>query len=404
MSSRQSDLPSDTRRTADDICPRPDVLPSQPTQPLAAPLYPTSVWICHDTDQADRLLGGAEAGYVYRRDRHPNADLLASKCRELEAAEEIAVTASGMAALALAMLSQAQAGDHLVVSSMLYGRTQQLLTSEAARLGISSSLVDTCDLTAVSAAITDRTKLVVVETIANPRLQVVDLAALAEIAQRRGAQLLVDNTFATPILCQPLSVGADLVMESVTKLMNGHSDVILGLLGGFNRNWGRVPVVSSSWGLSSAPFDCWLALRGFATMHLRVERACSNALRAAEFLAGDPAVELVDYPGLKSHPQHLLASRQFRDRFGSMVTFRLRGGRTSADAFMKAATRIHFCPSLGEVSTTLSHPESTSHRGLTPEARLAAGITGGTIRLSVGIESPEFVQEVLADGLRGVKG
>ncbi len=385
-----------------DICPRPELIGPQPTQPLTAPIYPTSVWICSSTDQADRMLSGAEPGYVYQRDRHPNADLFAAKCRELEAAEEVAITSSGMAALALVILSQSQPGDHLVVSNMSYGRSQQLLTREASRFGISSTLVDTCDLAAVFTAMTDRTKLVVVETIANPRLQVADLAALADMAHHRGAQLLVDNTFATPVLCRPLSLGADWVMESVSKLMNGHSDVMLGLLGGWRRNWERVPLVSSAWGLSSAPFDCWLAARGLATMHLRVERACDNAVRAAEFLAGQAGVELVDYPGLPSHPQHALAARQFGGRFGSIVTFRLKGGRPAANAFVMAATRIPFCPSLGEVSTTLSHPESTSHRGLTPDAREALGISGGTIRLSVGIESPEFVRDALSEGLRGV--
>ena len=390
------------KRTPDDICPQPDLLPTQPTRPLAAPIYPTSVWICDDTAQADRMLDGVESGYVYQRDRHPNADLLASKCKELEGAEEVAITSSGMSALALAMLSQVETGNHVVVSNLLYGKTQQLMTREAARLGIHSTLVDTCDLAAVSSAMTDRTKLVVAETIANPRLQVADLAGLTEIAHRAGAHLLVDNTFATPILCQPLSIGADWVMESITKLMNGHSDVMLGLLGGWRKNWERVPLACSAWGLSGAPFDCWLAARGIATMHLRVERACSNALQAAEYLVGQSAVEIVDYPGLRLHPQHALAVHQFGNRFGSIVTFRLRGGRSAADSFMKAATRIPFCPSLGEASTTLSHPESTSHRGLPPEARNALGITGGTIRLSVGIESPEFVQERLAEGLGGI--
>lgn len=390
------------KQLLDDICPQPDLLPPQPTRPLAAPMYPTSVWICEDTAQADRMLGGAEAGYVYQRDRHPNADLLANKCKELERAEEVAITSTGMSALALALLSQVESGDHLIVSNLLYGKTQQLMTREATRLGIRSTLVDTCDLDAVSSAMTNRTKLVVAETIANPRLQVADLAGLTEVAHRHGSHLLIDNTFATPILCQPLSLGADWVMESLTKLMNGHSDVMLGLLGGWRKNWERVPLACSAWGLSSAPFDCWLATRGIVTMHLRVDRACSNALRAAEFLAGQSTVELVDYPGLSSHPQHALAVKQFGDRFGSIVTFRLRGGRAAADRFLKAATRIPFCPSLGEASTTLSHPESTSHRGLTAEAREALGITGGTIRLSVGIESPEFVQDALAEGLKGI--
>ena len=253
------------------------------------------------------------------------------------------------------------------------------------------------------AAITPQTKLLLAETIANPLLEVADIAALAEVAHRRGVVLLIDNTFASPILCRPLELGADLVMESLTKTMNGHSDVVLGLLCGREAIWQRVPAVLSAWGLASSPFDCWLAQRGLATAHLRIERACHNALIAAEFLlTQSPTVAQVDYPGLAEHPQHALARRQFGDLFGTIVTFRLAGGRPAADAFIAAATRIPFCPSLGELSTTLSHPETTSHRGLTADQRAALGITGGTIRLSVGTESAEFILAALAEGLRGV--
>ncbi len=383
----------------DDICPRPDQLPPQPTWPYAAPIYPASVWCCESTDQAEQMLNGSLAGYVYQRDGHPNADMFAEKCRQLHQAERTAVTSSGMAAMAAAVLSQLRHGDHIVVSNQLYGRSLALLGQESARLGIESAFVDTCDLTATAAAFTRQTKLVVVETIANPILRVADIAALGELAHGRGALLLVDNTFATPALCRPLSLGADLVMESVSKMMNGHSDVMLGLLCGREANWQRVPAVLASWGLASSPFDCWLASRGLATMHLRVVRACSNALRAAEFLSTRTDVERVDYPGLPTHPDHALASRQFDGGFGTIVTFRLAGGRSAADAFINAARRIAFCPSLGEVSTTLSHPESTSHRALSPQQRAALGITGGTIRLSLGVESSEFVIDALGEGL-----
>jgi len=211
---------------------------------------------------------------------------------------------------------------------------------------------------------------------------------------------LVDNTFATPVLCRPLDHGADFVLESISKMMNGHSDVMLGLLCGKEVDWERVPLVLSAWGLASSPWDCWLAARGLATMHLRMERAMRNAQLAAEFLAEQASVERVDYPGLLEHPDHELAQRQLDGAFGNMVTFRLRGGRPAADRFISAAKRIPFCPSLGEVVTTLSHPESTSHRGLSAEQRQELGITGGTIRLSVGTESSEFVLEALVDGLR----
>jgi cystathionine beta-lyase/cystathionine gamma-synthase len=185
--------------------------------------------------------------------------------------------------------------------------------------------------------------------------------------------------------------------------MNGHSDVMLGLLCGRAALWDRVPLALAAWGLASSPFDCWLASRGLATLPLRLERAAHNALQAAQFLSGQPQVERVDYPGLPAHPDHELAKRQFGGRYGSVAAFHLRGGRPAAEAFMAAARRIPFCPSLGEAPTTLSHPESTSHRGLSPEQRAELGIRGGTIRLSVGIESEEYVLAALEEGLRGCR-
>lgn len=388
---------------ADDICPRPDFLPPLATRPASPPIYLASVYACDSTDQAEALLSGREDGYVYQRDRHPNADLLAKKCRDLHGAERAAVAPSGMSALALAMLSQLSAGDHIVVARQLYGKSLTLLTKESARFNISSTVVETCDLKATAAAITPRTKMIVVETIANPLLRVADLSGLAELAHRAGALLLVDNTFATPILCRPLEFGVDLVMESMSKMMNGHSDVMMGLLCGHARHWDRIWLAMTAWGLTSSPLDCWLTARGLATLHLRIERAAANALKAAEFLCGRAEVAAVDYPGLPRHPDHALACRQFRGGFGTIVAFHLHGGRASADRFIAAATNIPFYPSLGEVCTSLSHPESTSHRGLSPEQRAALGIGGGTIRLSVGCESPEHVLEALQAGLNATR-
>jgi cystathionine beta-lyase/cystathionine gamma-synthase len=388
-----------------DLCPRPLPLPPLATTPHAPPIYPTSVWACESPQQADDVLAGRLPGYVYQRDGHPNAYLLAEKCRLLHAAERAAITASGMGALAVAMLSQLSAGDHAVIGSRVYGKTLQLFGVEAKLLGIETTAVDTCDAAAVESAIKLNTRLLVAETIANPLLEVADIAALAEIAHRRGITLLIDNTFASPILCRPLELGADLVMESLTKTMNGHSDVILGLLTGREAVWPRVPQVISAFGLSSSPFDCWLAERGLATAHLRIERACENALAAAEYLKSQSSrVAKVIYPGLKAHPQHALAARQFGSRSGTMVSFELAGGRPAADLFIPAAKRIPFCPSLGELNTTLSHPETTSHRGLTADQRAALGISGGTIRLSVGTESAEFIREALAEGLKALAG
>ena len=386
----------------DDLCPRPERLPKQATEPHAPPIYLSSVYECRDPEQADALLSGRESGYVYQRDGHPNADLLAEKCRALHGTQRAAITSSGMAALALVVLSELESGDHVVVTNQPYGRTLTLVNDEARRLGIASTTVDTCDLAAVETALTPKTRLLIVETISNPLLRVADLAALAEVAHRAGAALLVDNTFAGPAVCQPRKFGADWIMESLTKTMNGHSDVVLGLVCGAADRWQRVPKVLSTWGLASAPFDCWLAMRGLSTLALRADRACDNALAAARLLAGSAVVEATYYPGLSEHPDHALARRQFGDAFGQIVTFTLAGGVESARRFMGAAKAIPFCPSLGELSTTLSHPESTSHRGLTPAARAALGITGGTIRLSVGIESKESVLEAVRQGLAGV--
>jgi cystathionine beta-lyase/cystathionine gamma-synthase len=383
-------------RKPDDICPRPDQTPAGASRALASPLVPSTVYRCESPEEAAALLAHEIPGFVYSRDGHPNAEQLADRLGELHGAEQSTVTGSGMAALALAMLCQLKARDHVVVSNALYGRSLRLLTGEGARLGVATSVVDTCDVASVGANLSDATRLVVVETISNPLLRVADVAALAEVAHQRGARLLVDNSFASPLVCRPLELGADLAMESVTKIVNGHSDVTLGWLGGRAETWSRVLDLQSTWGFFASPWDCWLAARGLATLHLRAERASANALCVAEMLSRRPDVEGVSYPGLPSHPDHALARRQFGELFGSVVTFTLPGGTAAARKLIAAAAEtIPFCPSLGELCTTLSHPESTSHRTLAAEIRAGLGITGGMIRLSVGIESAEQIIDSL---------
>ena len=398
----------------EDICPRPERLPPQRTRPLSEPIHLASVYQCHDPQQADAMLGGTMDGnaadggtmdggemdgYVYRRDGHPNADLLAKKCCQLHGAERAAITSSGMGALALAILSQLQQGDHIVVSSLLYGRSTVLLTEEASRLGMSFTMVDTSDLEATRRAMQDQTRLLVVETITNPCLRISDLEGLAEIAHARDALLLVDNTFASPLVCRPIEFGADLVLESLTKFMNGHSDVVLGLLCGSAKCWERVPSALSSWGMNSSPMDCYLASRGLGTLALRVKTAAENARNIARWLCEQANIKQVHYPGLSQHPDHALACRQFDHLFGAVVTFTLSGGESAAATFITASKEIPFCPSLGEISTTLSHPLSTSHRNTSENERRKLQIEGGTIRLSVGIESTEWITKSLAQGL-----
>ncbi|MBM3999125.1 MAG: hypothetical protein FJ297_06205 [Planctomycetes bacterium] len=389
-----------TEWRADDICPRPETPRPTPATPLAPPLYPSTVWRCASPDDANALMAGECDGYAYQRDGHPNADMLADKCRRLHEADHATITSSGMAALALALVSQTGPGDRVLVSRHVYGKTLQLLESEGRRWGLETERFDPFDEPNCDAALDRSVRLVVVETVSNPRLRVPDLARLSDRVDRAGGRLLVDNTFASPILCRPLRHGAHLVMESVTKMMNGHSDAMLGLLCGRAGTWEAVPRLSATWGFASSPWDCWLALRGLASLHVRMARACDNAMAIARMLAAHARVAQVDYPGLETHPDHERARTQFADRFGSMVTFTLKGGALAANRFIEAVRNdIPFCPSLGEISTTLSHPQSTSHRGLSETERAELGVSGGTIRLSCGIESTEFVERTLGDAL-----
>ena len=233
-------------------------------------------------------------------------------------------------------------------------------------------------------------------------LEVADIAALAKIAHARKAVLLIDNTFASPILCRPLELGADLVMESLTKTMNGHSDVVLGLLCGREAVFERVPTVISAWGLSSSPFDCWLAERGLHTFELRFERAQSNAKALADHLRGLAGVKRVLYPGEDDHPDRDLARDLLQGGFSHMVSFELAADRAGVNRFLRAASNIAFAPTLGDVATTLSHPASSSHRGLSEAGRLALGISEGFIRVSVGIEDIELLKREITAAVAAV--
>jgi len=384
-----------------DLCPAPSRLPQiTTTEPKSPPIYMSSVYKCRTTNEAQAMLAGEEEGFVYLRDGHPNGELLAARCRELHGADQATIVATGMAALALAMVSQLRAGDHVILSRHLYGRTTVLFQQEAERLGIICTLADCTDSDEVATAFQDNTKLLVVESLANPCLQLVDLPQLADLSHQHEARLLVDNTIASPIHCRPLQWGADLVVESMTKIMNGHSDVILGLLAGRDAAWERVMTAQSSWGWTASPMDCWLAQRGLATLDVRAERASSNASAIAQFLFQHPQVAHVDYPGLESHPQHQLAQKLLTNGFGHIVTFRLHPGANPNDILLATSESIPFCPSLGEFTTTFSHPASTSHFRLSLTENAQQGIFPETLRLSVGIESCEHLIEVLGTALQ----
>ncbi len=379
-------------RSEEDVAPR----RSSGTRPVCPPIEPATVWQCESVEQADRLLSGDEPGFVYRRDGHPNEQRLGAWWRDRHDADWAIATSSGMAALAAVLLAELKSGDHVLLAQELYGKTRQLFATEASRLGISADLVDPGSIGSLGRAVRPTTRMLVVETISNPTLRVVDIVQLSAWCRQHGVLLVVDHTLATPTRCRPLRLGADYVVESLTKFANGHSDVLLGMVCGSGDRHARCDSVVRCWGMVGSPWDCWLAERGARTLEVRAERCCKTALEVARWLEEHPRVGHVRYCGLESHPDHRIASRQLGDRFGTIVTFALAGGTAAVD---RLAQVIPFCPSLGEVQTTLSHPRSTSHRGLSERECEELGIAEGTVRLSIGCEPTGEVIERLEAGL-----
>jgi cystathionine beta-lyase/cystathionine gamma-synthase len=367
--------------------------------PLVTPLYQSSVYTLPDLDALDRIMNAEEPGFTYARDAHPNARRLAERLAVLEGGAWATVCGSGMAAISAVLLAYLQKGDRIVASNRLYGRTTQLFGQELPRFGISTDFVDASDLGQVESALKSGARLLFVETMSNPLLRLVDIPAMVGLARKHGAMLVVDNTFATPVLVRPLELGADLVMESLTKMIGGHSDVTLGLLAGKGEVPPQVGAAVSIWGLASNPFDCWLAERGLATLALRVRAATANAAALAEWLAGMPGVSRVVYPARSDHPDHVLARSLLPGGCGNMLCFELAGGREAVNRFLRLAPGVPFSPSLGHTNTTLSYPATTSHRYVSPAERKRQGITDGLIRLSVGVEELEEMEREMTKGL-----
>jgi cystathionine gamma-synthase len=357
------------------------------------------VFVARDVDQMNGVYEGLEQGFTYAREGSPNADLLAAKIAGLEGAECGFVTSSGMSAVAAIVLGLLKAGDHVVAGNQLYGRSLRLVSQELPRLGFATDLADASDVAAIESALRPNTRMVLVEVVSNPLLRVADIGALAALARSRGVLLVVDNTFPTPLALRPLSLGAHVVFHSITKMLAGHSDVTLGVVCGSRELATPVRDTIVTWGLNGSPFDCWLAERGMNTLELRVTRANANAEKLANVLGGHAAVRRVFYPGRADHPDHAVASRLFGRQFGNMVTFELAGGRETVNRVMQALRSIPFAPTLGDVSTIISHPAVTSHRGLTAEAREVLGIREGTIRVSVGVEESSLIENEFLDAL-----
>jgi cystathionine gamma-synthase len=365
--------------------------PDSTSRPVVTPLQPSVVYASEDPDGLDRQYAEG-SGYTYAREGHPNATVLAEKIDRLEGAAGGVIAGSGMGAIGSVFLGLLQAGDHVVGGDQLYGRSLRLMTEDLPRLGIATTLADPTDATRIEAALRPETKMILVEVVSNPTIRIADMAGIAQLARDRGILLVVDNTFTTPRGYRPFDHGADIVVHSVTKLLAGHSDATLGYA------VARDPALTEgirtanvTWGFTPSPFDCWLAERGLQSFELRYDRAEATATKLAEALAGMPGVTRVLHPGRPDHPDHNRAQAVLGDRPGNMLSFEVAGGRAAANALTRAAPDIAFAPTLGDVGTTLSHPASSSHRGLTPEGRAALGISEGFFRVSVGLEDPDLL-------------
>jgi len=366
------------------------------------PIFQTSTFVMHDAAHGADLFSHQAKGYVYTRLGNPNHVVVESKVADLEYGEAGLATASGMGAISAALLTALSSGDHVVAGRVLYGCTFSLLRHALSRFGIKTTFVDTTNLDAVRAAIRPETRVVFVETPTNPNLEITDLAAVAEIAHRHGAQLFVDNTFCTPYLQRPLDLGADVVLHSATKYLNGHGDVIAGFVVGRQAfiDQVRESGLKDITGAVLGPFEAFLTLRGMKTLSYRMDAHCRNALQVAEFLQQHDQVEQVLFPGLPSHPQYAIAQRQMSGP-GGMVSFKVRGGHDAGVAVIDRVKLISIAVSLGDIESLIEHPASMTHSTYSPEQREIAGISDGLLRLSVGLEDPEDLIADLDQALTG---
>lgn len=361
-------------------------------------LYLTSSFVFESAAQAAARFSGADEGNVYARFTNPTVTAMQQRLAALEGGEACVATASGMAAILSLAMATLQAGDHVVASMGLFGATQQLFGTILAKFGIETTFVPATDLDAYRAAIKARTRLFFIETPSNPLTEVIDIAAVAEIAHAGGAILAVDNCFCTPALQRPLELGADVVVHSATKYLDGQGRVLGGAVVGNKVIVDEVLKFLRTAGPSISPFNAWVILKGLETLRIRMEAQSATALELARWLEQQPGVERVYYPGLPSHPQHDLAMRQQKSG-GAIVSFEVGGGREGAWRVVDSTRMISITANLGDTKTTITHPASTTHGRISAEARAAAGITEGLLRIAVGLEAVEDLRADLARGL-----
>lgn len=400
--------------------------PDPTTGSRAVPIYQTSSYAFKDTTHAADLFALKEFGNIYSRIMNPTWAVLEERVAALEGGVGALVTASGQAAETLAILNIAQAGDHIVSSASLYGGTYNLFHYTLTRLGISTAFVDPADPGAFRRAITPKTRLIFAETLGNPKSDMLDIEAVARVAHDAGIPLIVDNTVATPYLLRPFEWGADIVIHSLTKFLGGHGTSIGGIIvdsGKFNWANGNFTAFTEAdpsyhglkfWetfgnlaylikarvqllrdlGPALSPFNAFLVLQGVETLSLRMQRHCENALQVAHFLEKHPAVSWVNYPGLPSHPTHLLAQKYLRHGYGAIVGFGIKGGLEAGIQFINSLQLLSHLANIGDAKSLVIHPASTTHQQLAPEEQLATGVTPDFVRLSIGLED---IEDIIAD-------
>ncbi len=366
------------------------------------PIYQTSTFAFKNAQHGADLFAGRENGYIYTRIGNPTIDALEKNIAELENGFRAVATSSGMGAVNAVYFGLLKSGDHIISTNSVYGPSRAVMESYYANFGVESTYIDTSDIEKVKAALKPNTKVLYLETPSNPTMLLTDIAACAEIIKDKGIIMVVDNTFSSPFLQKPLDLGADVVLHSVTKFINGHADIVGGIV------VSKTPELDAKirksmimLGTNMDPHQAFMVLRGVKTLSIRQERAEENARKVAEYLENHPKIEWIKYPGLISHPQYELAKKQMSG-FGSMISFGLKGGFDAGKALMDNVHLAILAVSLGGVETLIQHPASMTHAGLSKEARLAAEITDGLVRFSVGIENVKDIIDDLEQALNKV--
>lgn len=379
---------------------RRNTTPKNTGVPLSTPLSASVMYHYESIQEVKDFNDKKNEGFSYSRYGHPNASILAEKISWLENAKGGMITASGMSALSCVFLALLEKGDTIAASRQLYGQSLKMLTKMLPRMGFETKFFDSYDASTFAEAITDKTKIILVEVESNPLLRITDFDKLVEIAKKSSALLLVDNTLTTPLGFQPLEHGADLVMHSVSKLLSGHGDLNLGYIGANDSDiLEKIHEAISVFGLNSNPFNCWQAERGLHTFDLRFEQAQKNAYKLAHILEKHPKISKVHYPGLKSHPEHELAKKMLNENFGTIISIVLKGDEQNINNFINAAKNIPYGSTLGDVATLIVVPSLSSHRHLSKQECLQIGIEETLIRVSVGIESFDLIRDDILEAL-----